>query len=477
MVYAPKLETGIAYNQPVQTPSAMGALASLFDFSLSTLKANATDAPKPTEGDKFDLAIGEFVNSKGGAFSWDKRSAREFIFQNPQFANEMKAYLDGAGVFDTPQAVAEDASMKIFETPEGQLAVATASNMEPEEQQAYLSQFATTYAQQNAELAKLQREAATLEAAGTLDAKRWDALKPLAKDNVDRAVSTVLGPIIQDVKNGVPVPVSDELRQLLPEIRYDTVTMDNLGAVLQDAKTYMTRQARGNYVNNFGVDVLPSEEWSKEVFNGLDSLIVISETFDTKPEQAALLNAVIEADVLKSLDSAGLATTIKLLEMAGPVTADILIQNLKLAADPRFAKLFADEQGSLFSPKEISEAVNNGSKSDAERNAKDALTIIDSSGISVEFFTAFKESAKRSGYDVVDSNSFKSIIGDNIEEIKRLSASNPEFRAEMTDFLNSDIQQTISLINSNLPTEIRLIQQKDGKFALTYTGTIPEREG
>ena len=113
MVFAPKLEAGIAYNQPVQTPSAMGALASLFNFGVDTLTESAKNAPKPTEGDKFDVAIGEFVNSKGGAFSWDKRSAREFIFQNPQFANEMKSYLEGTGVFDTPQAVAEDASMKI----------------------------------------------------------------------------------------------------------------------------------------------------------------------------------------------------------------------------------------------------------------------------------------------------------------------------------------------------------------------------
>lgn len=470
MVFAPKLEAGIAYNQPVQTPSAMGALASLFDFSLSTLQANAGSTPKPTEGDKFDLAIGEFVNSKGGAFSWDKRSAREFIFQNPQFANEMKSYLEGTGVFDTPQAVAEDASMKIFETPEGQLAVATASSMEPEEQQAYLSQFATTYAQQNAELAKLQREAATLEAAGTLDAKRWDALKPVSKDMVDNTVSTVLAPIVQDVMNGNSVSVPEELKQLLG-IRYDTIDMNNLPAVLADTKTFLGKQARGAYVNNFGEDILPSEEWNKEVFGSIDGLIEVGKSIDSPQERTAAMQAIIESKAFMQLDEAGVAVTLEIIKSLPEQSAAELLA-LPTLYGP--LKEILANGSTLFSSKEIATNAAGLSVKEAKDVATDTIQIIDK-GITPEFFTAFKESAKRSGYDVVDSNSFKSIIGNNIEEIKRLSTSNPEFRAEMTDFLNSDIQQTISLINSNLPTEVRLIQQKDGKFALTYTGTIPER--
>jgi len=471
MVFAPKLEAGVAYSQPVQTPSAMGALASLFNFGADTLIESAKNAPKPTEGDKFDVAIGEFVNSKGGAFSWDKRSAREFIFQNPQFANEMKSYLEGTGVFDTPQAIAEDASMKIFETPEGQLAVATASSMEPEEQQAYLSQFATTYAQQNAELAKLQREAATLEAAGTLDAKRWDALKPVSKDTVDSTVSTVLAPIVQDVMNGNSVSVPEELKQLLG-IRYDTVDMNNLPAVLADTKTFLSKQARGAYVNNFGEDILPSEEWNKEVFGSIDGLIEVGKSIDSPQERAAAMQAIIESKAFMQLDEAGVAVTLEIIKSLPEQSAAELLA-LPTLYGP--LKEILANGGTLFSSKEIATNAAGLSIKEAKDVATDTIQIIDK-GITPEFFTAFKESAKRSGYNVVDSNSFKSIIGNNIEEIKRLSTSNPEFRAEMADFLNSDIQQTISVINSNLIAGVSI--QFDGKqfVVVPEKGTLAEQK-
>lgn len=472
MVFAPKLDGGVAYEQPVQAPNAMSAIAGLFNFGIESLaSAGGGEAPKPTEGDKFDAAIGEFVNSKGGAFSWDKKSAREFIFQNPQFAPEMKAYLEGGGVFDTPEAVAEESATKWFETPEGMMAVASTEGLSPEDRDAELARRVTVAKQQEAELARLQRETATLEAEGTLTTKRWDALKPTSKDMVDDTVSTVLAPIVQEVMNGVTVDVPEELKQLLG-IRYSTIDMSNLPAVLADTKNYLGKQARGAYVNNFGEDVLPSEDWNKEVFGSIDGLIEIGKAIDSPQERAAAMQAIIESGALKRLDDSGIAVSLEILKSVPPESAAGLLA--LPALDGPLREILAVD-GVLLGSKQIAEGAASLSVKEAKDVATDTIQIIDK-GITPAFFTAFKESAKRSGFNVVDSNSFKSIISNNIEEIKKLSTSNPEFRAEMSDFLNADIQQTISVIKSNLIAGVSI--QFDGKqfVMVPEKGTLAEQK-
>lgn len=457
MVFSPKLEGGVAYNQPVQQPNAMSAIADLFNFGVDTMAKSAASAPKLTEDERFAIAVKDFEESKGATFNWDRKGMREFIFTHPQFTTQAKTYAENLGVMTAePTEVARDAAVEWFKTPEGMMAVAATEGMEPEERDAELARRVTTVKQQEADLAKLQRETAILEAEGTLDAKRWDVLKPTSKDMVDDTVSTVLAPIVQEVMNGVAVDVPPELAQQLG-IRYGTIDMNNLPAVLADTKNYLTKQARGAYTNNFGEDLLPSEEWNKEVFASLDSLIEVGKAIDSPQERAAAMQALIESEAYKRLDAGGIAVSLEIIKKLPPESAAGLLALPTL--DGPLKEILAPN-GTLFGSKEIADAASNLSTKEAQDVANDTIQIIDK-GITPEFFTAFKESAKRSGYNVVDSNSFKSIIGNNVDEIKRLSASNPEFRAEMSDFLNSDIQQTISVINSNLIAGVSI--QFDGK--------------
>ncbi len=466
MVFAPKLEGGVAYNQPVQQPNAMSAIADLFNFGLDTLTKQAASAPKLTEDEKFAVAVKDFEESKGATFNWDRKNTREFIFRHPQFGPQMKGYAESLGVMTAePTEVARDAAVEWFKTPEGMMAVAATEGMEPEERDAELARRVTTVKQQEAELAKLQRETAILEAEGTLDAKRWDVLKPTSKDMVDDTVSTVLAPIVQEVMNGVAVDVPPELAQQLG-IRYATIDMNNLPAVLADTKNYLTKQARGAYTNNFGEDLLPSEEWNKEVFASLDSLIEVGKAIDSPQERASAMQAMIESEAYKRLDAGGIAVSLEIIKKLPPESAAGLLALPTL--DGPLKEILAPN-GTLFGSKEIADAASNLSTKEAQDVANDTIQIIDK-GITPEFFTAFKESAKRSGYNVVDSNSFKSIISNNIEEINRLSGSNPEFRAEMSDFLTSDIQQTISIITSNLSTKNFTLVFDGKKFAIDMAG-------
>lgn len=473
MVFAPKLEGGVAYNQPVQQPNAMSAIADLFNFGAKSLMGDAEErarnVPKPTEDEKFGASVRAFEadNSIGGTADWNNNLMRKFIFQYPEHdPAKIKEYAGGIGVqTETPLEVARDAAVEWFKTEEGMMAVAATEGMEPEERDAEIARRLSVVIGQEAELAKLQRETAILEAEGTLDAKRWDVLKPTSKDMVDDTVSTVLAPIVQEVMNGVAVDVPPELAQQLG-IRYGTIDINNLPAVLADTKNYLTKQARGAYTNNFGEDLLPSEEWNKEVFASLDSLIEVGKAIDSPQERASAMQAMIESEAYKRLDAGGIAVSLEIIKKLPPESAAGLLALPTL--DGPLKEILAPN-GTLFGSKEIADAATNLSTKEAQDVANDTIQIIDK-GITPEFFTAFKESAKRSGYNVVDSNSFKSIIGNNIEEINRLTSKNPEFRAEMSDFLTSDIQQTISIITSNLSTKNFTLVFDGKKFAIDMAG-------
>jgi hypothetical protein len=457
MVFAPKLSEGVAFNQPVQQPNAMEAIAGLFNFGVSTLKKSG-DGPKLTEDEKFAIALKEFESEKGAAFTLDRKTTREFIFKNPQFSSQMKTHAENLGVMTVaPQEVARDAANDWFGTPEGMLAVAQASQLPEEQQEAYLAEQVTKVKAQEAKLAELERNNATYAAEGTLVTRQWDVLKPGAKDMVDNTVSTILNPIISDVMNGLTVEIPPELQSQLG-IRYGKVDMNNLNAVLSDTKLFLERQARSSFASNFGQDALPADDWNKEVFASIDGIMKIGESVKDPVARAATQKALIDSEMYKKLDENGVAIVVRLAEVLPPENLARLIGDMA-QFDESFSKALAGG-GSVFGTAGIKSAINDGSKADAESLANDVIQTFEY-GVVPEFFTAFKEAQKRSGYNVVDGESFKKIVSGNIPDIIQKTRDNPDFRMEFGDWLNSDIQQTVSTIRSNLIAGVNL--EFDGK--------------
>ncbi len=472
MVFAPKLSEGVAFNQPVQQPNAMEAIAGLFDFGVKVATKSRENAPKPTEDEKFAVAVKEFEADKGAAFNWDRKGMREFIFKYPQFTDQAKGYAENLGVMTTsPQEVARDAANDWFSTPEGMLAVAQASNMPEEQQEAFLSEAVTKNKQQEAKLAELERNNAIYAAEGTLVTRQWDAIKPGAKDMVDNTVSAVLNPIISDVMNGLTVDIPEELQAQLG-IRYNKVDMNNLNAVLSDTKLFLEGQVRSSFNSNFGQDALPADDWSKQVFASLDGIMKIGEAVKDPVARAATQKALIDSEMYKKLDENGVAIVVRLAEVLPPENLDRLIGDMA-QFDEAFSKAIAGG-GSVFGTSGIKTAVGDMSKSDAESVANDAIKTFEH-GIVPEFFTAFKEAQKRAGYNVVDGESFKKITGDNIPEINKLVTTNPDFRAEFGGFLTSDIEQTISIIESNLSTNNFELVFDGKKFNIALKGDMDAR--
>ena len=472
MVFAPKLSEGVAFNQPVQQPNAMEAIAGLFDFGLKVAAKSGENAPKPTEDEKFAVAVKEFEADKGAAFNWDRKGMREFIFKYPQFTDQAKTYAENLGVMTTsPQETARDAANEWFGTSEGMMAVAYASNLPEDEQEAYLSEQVTKAKQQEAKLAELERNNAIYAAEGTLTTKQWDIMKPTAKDMVDHTVGAVLNTIVTDVTNGLTIEVDPELKAMLG-IRYDTISMNNLNAVLSDTKTHLESQFRQTYSGSFGQDMLPPDDWGKQVFASLDGLMKIGEAVKDPQARAATQRALIDSELYKTLDDNGVALVVRLAETIPPENLNRLIGDMA-NFDEAFSKALAGD-GKVFNTAGIQKAVQDGSRSDAESIAKDAIQTFEH-GIVPEFFTAFKESQKRAGYDVVDGESFKKITGANIPEIIKLTSTNPDFRGEFGDFLTSDIEQTISIIESNLSTNNFELVFDGKKFNIALKGDMDAR--
>lgn len=462
MVFNPTLNADVAFNQPVQTPNAMEAVAGLFNFGAKQLmderEARAAGTPKPTEDEKFAMTWKGFVAGDVGARDVTGKDVRTFIFKNPQFTSQAMALAESQGIITvTPQEVATKAAHEWFGTKEGMLAVAYAQGLPEEEQQAYLSEQVTKVAQQEAKLAELERNNAIYAAEGTLVTRQWDIMKPTAKDSVDHTVGAILNPILTDVINGVTVDIDPELKAQLG-LRYDKIDMNNIGAVLNDAKISLEKQFRKSYSDSFGQDILPADDWSKEVFAGLDGLIKIGEAVKDPVARAATMKALIDTETYKTLDENGLAVRMRIVESMPPEIASIMIGDIA-----GFAKSFDTalaKDGKVFSTAGIKTSVSDMSKGDAEALANDVIKTFEH-GIMPEFFVAFNEARKRSGYNVVDGESYKKIVSGNVKEITQLVSENPDFRAEFGDFLTSDIQQTISTIQSNLIAGVNL--EFDGK--------------
>ncbi len=458
MVFNPTLNADVAFNQPVQAPNAMEAVAGLFNFGLDVATKATGSAPKPTEDEKFAMAVKEFEADKGATFSWDRKGMREFIFKYPQFTDQAKGYAENLGVMTTsPQEVARDSAVEWFKTPEGMLAVAQASSLPESEQEAFLSESVTKAKQQEAKLAELERNNAVYAAEGTLVTRQWDVLKPTSKDMVDNTVSAVLAPIVTDVTNGLTVDIDPELKAMLG-IRYDKIDMNNLGAVLADTKIFLGKQVRSSYSTNFGQDALPADDWNKEVFASLDALMTVGESVKDPVGRAAVTRALIETEMYRNLDENGVAVVTMLAEKVPADTLNRMIGTMAEFDEPFMNAISGS--GKVFNTGGIVSAISDMSKSDAESVANNAIKTFEH-GITPEFFTAFREASKRSGYNVVDGESYKKIVSGNVKEITQLVSENPDFRAEFGDFLTSDIQQTISTIQSNLISGVNL--EFDGK--------------
>lgn len=461
MTFNPIMQGTPAFEQPVQQPNAISTVLGLFGNLTS---GEQQKAPDPTEGEKFTRDWGLFLQDQPAGRPIDNKMVRDFYFRYPQHQGRGKEYFPSIGVqTQFPTEVARDAQVGAFETwsktPAGVAAYNAAAAQPAERREAFLLDRFNQEAQLDSEIAALDREASIYEKQGNLAAKQWETIAPQQKAMADDLISGSLNPLVQDVLSGQSVAVPPQLKARLG-LRYDTVNMSNLALVLRDARTYVANTNRQGFASRFGADVLPPKELEDRILGGFDVLIAAADPTLNPTDRARIMNSLIEERIIETADQAGLAMALWAIKNLPPVTVNAII-GTKTEAMNRL--LFDGTTGSIFSREQIASNVAGASSEDAKKAAGDAVAAMGNGVMQPEFFSVLKEAQKRTGLQIVDGETFKSVVTTNATSINDLTKSNPEFKQEFSDWLYSDINGTLTYIKRSLPTGIDLVYE-NGKF-------------
>ena len=469
-MYNPNLQSTPTPMQYNATPSFLGVVDSLVGLGLEGFGAQQAQPRQPTADEAFANDWIAFSNSQPAARAVDMTYARDFAARYPQHGNKAFEYTKGQGVPEKPQEeMNRDVFMDWKTTPAGTLAQQTAMGMEPEKRDAFLWEQYGIELKQTVELANLNRDKAKFEAEGILQTKQWEVLLPQASAITDNAINSIIHPILIEIQKGGTVQLSPEEAQTIGT-RLTEVNAANLPLFLNEAKTQLKGMYASSYKSNFGVESVPPKDMEERLLGSLNTLISIAEQGDSPEEQLARMNALIGMNATKKLDEAGLSLALYLSKQFPDL---LLTETFSSAIRTPLVDLMMGETG-VKTVEEIAESAAGSSISGAQAAAKAAVSLMDSGAMLPEFFTAFKESQKRSGFGVVDGPAFRAIIGKNTNQIKKLAASDPAFKVEVEDWLSSDLQMTVTGIQQRLPKGVSLSFQ-NGRFTLMpdAPGTLP----
>lgn len=472
MVFDPKLQSDFAFNRPSNgSPSLLGTIGGLVGDFMSVEKQlkSGNEGNKPTADERFAVDFQSYTESKGAAFQFDRKSLREFVFKYPQHGPKAVEHAKNLGVMVAdPLEQTIDTGLETYaKDPEFIVAAAKASTLPEEEREPYMLNYMATRAQEDAEIAKLDRDKKKLEAEGSLNGKRWDVLGNRQRQFADNITSTVLQPILKDVLNGTPVELTPEEQAQLG-VRYNRVDMNNIGAVLNDTRTFLVNKNNEAYYNSYGEDLgMPPKEWEDRVLAGVDAMIDLSESFDTPQERMTAINALNESKATEKLDKAGLTVANHFLKTLPPELTIKLLTDAKVMG--KYAELLVTEDGQI-DPEGIDENAASMSKADAKILAEETMKAIGAGASSYDMFSVFKAVANRSGFGVVDGNSMSTLIGKSKEWMLDKANNDPKARAGMQDWFLSDINQTVTAIKRELPPGVSLSYQ-GGRYILVQEST------
>jgi len=454
-MFNPTLSGGVAFNNPVEQPNAMATVANLFD-SLMSNGMPKKETRQSTADERFAADLRSFMQTKPAATKWDAKTQREFIFRFPQHASQVKTFTEGVGgsMVDPRDAAVQEGFNTYIKDPAVQVAAFEATNMTPEAGEAHVQAAIAKSAQKAAALKEIDYSKAT-------KTQKWEVIAPSMKDFADGFVTSALGSVFQSVKNGQPVTLTPEQKARLG-VSFDRVDMNNMPQVLLETRNYLSKVIRQQYADAFQSDPgLIPEDLEKRMLASIDSLIKVTEQFDSPSEVASNLNALTEAQVWRKAEAVGLNGAIYLMKTLPPEVLP------KVLADPgiqeRVGRFVLDEINGNEKPvEEVSKSVQGASVEDAKKLTTDLARLPPATQ---GMFAGFVEATRRSGYQAVDGATFKNLVTNRNAWLTKEVDADPAFREYAQNFFMSDIQATITLIRRNLTPGTSLSYQ-GGRFTI-----------
>ncbi len=470
MVFDPKLSAEFSFTKPSEAPTAIGAIESLFSFGASNIgKSSGSTGGSLTADEKFSIDLAEYVKNQPPSWKLDSKSMRDFIRTHPQHTSAMSSYAEELGVVTKPMVeIARDTGVDAFlKTPEGALTANMASKAGSEEEaNAIILGGWQKQAELDAQIVAMEREKKAGDTQASVDNQRWDAIGEYQRDFTNGIISEVLSPVVSSVMNGNSYKLTPEEQAQLG-VRYSEININNLPAVLQDARAMLVKQNSMTFSSKYGyTPAMPPKEWEDRVLGGLDSLIDVSKQIDSPQERASAIGALLESKAYEKLDAAGFGLAAYAMKNFPPELTTMLLTDAD-AMNTMGSILFTPD-GAVATGETIRKGINDLSKKEAEDIMN---TVLKTGAQDPTMFAVLKETQKKSGYGVVDGPTWKSILGKDTSWIKTNAEKDPNFRQEFADWAASDLSQTIEVIRRELGPSVELMFQ-NGKFTI-----IPTPEG
>lgn len=468
MVFDPKLQSDAAFIRPTEQPNALVSVANLFGDLMSGSKQ--TQPRQPSADERFASDLSEFMKNQPATAKLDRKLGRQFIQRYPQHTGQMASWMKEIGITpmdDPTQQAIEGGLTKYSSDPRFIAAGAAATNLPEAEREPFMLKTMESLAQEEAQLKVLEQDATRLTAEGTLKNKQWEAIATTQKTFSDNVVSSVLGPIFQSVKNGQAYSLTPEEKATLG-VRFDTIDIKNMPMVLMETRNFLSKNFSDHYRNQFGTDGgLPPKEVEERVLASVDTLIKVTEQFDSPQEVANALDALTQTKVWEKAEASGINGTLYLLRTLPPELT------VSLRTDAKFSELVGnfilDQNGNSKTPTDISKAIDAGSTNDADELARRLATY---GPINKELFEAQKAALSRSGKDLVDWTTFNKIIATGSSWMGKEADNDPEFKQKTQDWFMSDINKHTALIRRNLPPGVELSYQ-NGRYTAIQTPVLP----
>jgi hypothetical protein len=471
--FSPILQADLRGEQPVVAASPLEGLADLGKLFLGAA-ANAPTPRQPTKDERFSNAVRKFEEAKGGSFSWNRQSIREFAFNFPEFIPEIKGFGEMQGVMEkTPEEVAKDTLTSFASTPEGIVAVLESQKFsDPSEREAFFMQRASQASAEVANLTVLQRQVSTGKATEELVPQRWNTVKDTSRNFVNGLVQTQVRPVLERVLRGETVPLSPDDRAMLGGVGYEAVTLQNLPSFLQDARVSTKRMLSENYLNKtsdtLGSGMMP-KDWEEDVLGEMNALVKLSESVDSPQKIAAAMKALVETSAIRELDAKGLSLTLYLAQNMPPeVTTRLLRENLRTLSSV-ISEVGAN-QGRVFGYDTIKQNTSSLSKEETELAVGEALKMASSGAFVPEAFAVVVEGKNRMGFDALSGKDYKNLITQHGPAWKKYfettqTADALKLKEDLGVFLTADIQKSVDLLQSRLGSQFSLVRS-GGKYTV-----------
>jgi hypothetical protein len=467
------LQSEVTPTRSVEQPSALGSIASILQSS--GFFNEPKEAPKPTEGERYEAAWGKFLEEEKrvlqpgdpGYGNWLKGASTRFVASNPSFATEQKALLESQGLavaIDPAEAVADKRQTQyidFFGSNLGMVAEANAEKAATDKNgvlnealfEAEKNKAFSAFVAQQAEVARIAEESKTITDQKVVATRYWDTGKGMARSVMVQQVD-VLANLVEDVKDG-SAEITPEMSQVLG-LPAGKVTPSNFSTLLLKYRPTLVNALVSNVESELiasGADpnVLAAnpapEAWIAEAMAPIDAVIKAGADFDTagkvlKNQQdqdmfESYMN--LEPNMKAAVSMAGVIPPELRSQVYGLFT-DIGPSNWKRVADKFTLKLTADRPSV-----DVITDISNMSVGDARVEATAAAGVLDSGSVDTlavknSVITLFAGSNRADPAASLGLETFKA-IGKNAEKINQEAGADPEFKAFVVDNFVSDLNK------------------------------------